>query len=618
MKIKNMLGLVLGFTFATSVIANDLLDRLDNMPDLEAQAKQKADAIRTASATQQPTDSQFNFQPIDLDTNNLNKIEVEGFGFKPRTMEEQVRDGLANDPRFKVPEAPKLEFIEAGGPTPEEPAQTRSLQAPAPKADAKAEAQASQPQQPEQQAPTQNASTGNYYQRTCRSIIHKEGDKKLVLTEEDFKDHDKKTCKSLYIVSQKITNEDPETEPSTYSTMDKRVTCIQKAGYTADFEKCKKMAKLYNYVVGADQALQLAQAAQTQQESQDLQRETELRAQQGDLQAASFDAMKKSNDNLKEKQNQLAAAYMSAVTGFSGSLATWPNAKSLKKDCGTDTSCQLAVDNASKSNLFSNDEAKGTFIAIAAEFGGKAARAAMMAKQLEDMNGIMAQQTPPPPVNDVMIEHCALYPTDPACAAGPGQRVQGQTFQSGSFTVGDGSGNNAFNMGEGTDTAFGDPGAAGSSGQKIADINSPFLDQAKEASGILNPAPAANVQPGGGAGGGGGGGAGGGLGGGGVSLGDDLQGEDSGEKKDPTIKANKISSNGAAGGGKGFGKLAQGKEDANPFSNLFDAKSSGGGIEEDRSIASDDGTAASGLFQKISRRYTQIQADKRLEANNLE
>jgi hypothetical protein len=44
-----------------------------------------------------------------------------------------------------------------------------------------------------------------------------------------------------------------------------------------------------------------------------------------------------------------------------------------------------------------------------------------------------------------------------------------------------------------------------------------------------------------------------------------------------------------------------------------------GGVEEERSIASGDiDGKASGLFEKISRRYTQIQADKRIEAKNLE
>ena len=120
----------------------------------------------------------------------------------------------------------------------------------------------------------------------------------------------------------------------------------------------------------------------------------------------------------------------------------------------------------------------------------------------------------------------------------------------------------------------------------------------------------------GGPAGGGGGGVGGGLGGGGgASLGNDLQGEDK-DKKAKEIDANKLAGNYNSVGGKGFSAVAGGKED-NPFKDLFDSKSSGG-VEEDRSIASDDGGKDSGLFQRISSRMTQVVAEKRIEAGNLE
>jgi hypothetical protein len=108
------------------------------------------------------------------------------------------------------------------------------------------------------------------------------------------------------------------------------------------------------------------------------------------------------------------------------------------------------------------------------------------------------------------------------------------------------------------------------------------------------------------------------MGGGSASVGSDLSGVDKDANKEASIKAKEISGNYASGGGGGYKGVSGGKDDANPFSNLFDAKSDGG-IEEDRSIASDDpNSASSGLFQKISKRYSQVQADKRIEANNLE
>ncbi len=87
----------------------------------------------------------------------------------------------------------------------------------------------------------------------------------------------------------------------------------------------------------------------------------------------------------------------------------------------------------------------------------------------------------------------------------------------------------------------------------------------------------------------------------------------------PILKTNKMTGKYKASKGAGFQAVKAGKEDANPFSSMFDAKGGeAGGIEEDRSIASDDGSEASGLFHKISKRYGQVHQDKRIESQNLE
>ena len=82
------------------------------------------------------------------------------------------------------------------------------------------------------------------------------------------------------------------------------------------------------------------------------------------------------------------------------------------------------------------------------------------------------------------------------------------------------------------------------------------------------------------------------------------------------IKTNKVSGKYKAGGG-GYGAVKGSKDDANPFASMFDAKGEAGGVEEDRSIASDDGEG-SGLFHKISKKYGQVQQEKRLDSQNLE
>jgi hypothetical protein len=102
---------------------------------------------------------------------------------------------------------------------------------------------------------------------------------------------------------------------------------------------------------------------------------------------------------------------------------------------------------------------------------------------------------------------------------------------------------------------------------------------------------------------------------GGAALGNDLKGPETPKQND--VKANQVGGAYKFTGGQGFKAVAASK-DNNPFSSLFDSKSQGG-LEEDRSIASDDiGGKDSGLFMRISKRYGKVQSDKRIEALNLE
>jgi hypothetical protein len=221
---------------------------------------------------------------------------------------------------------------------------------------------------------------------------------------------------------------------------------------------------------------------------------------------------------------------------------------------------------------------------------------------------------------DLMMELCQFNPADPSCLQ-KGNRVSGDnSYAQGDFSVG----------GEGTNNALGDipnPSSFGNEGAKtnldnnnqVASINSPFSDEAQEAKGILNPADPAVIQGPGGASGGGRGGGGGGGGGGGASLGNDLEGKNKEPDGATQIKPEKVSGVYGSQGGAGYKGVRNGKDDSNPFSSLFDKKDTQGGVEEDRSISSGDIDVKSiGLFQKISKRYGQVHADKRIETNNLE
>ncbi len=413
----------------------------------------------------------------------------------------------------------------------------------------------------------------------------------------------------------------------TYKSSDSRFNCTMKAGYTVDFKNCKSAVNLYNGVLLAEKAMQMQQSVRTDLNNKKISEKASAQAASGDSQGAAFTAAVESTGNVEQMYKEQAMMYGAAVAALSSQVATWKKQspetlqKSVCTQNASDTGCNKEVTAAfgqAKTEIFANDAAKSGLILAVADYTMKAAKAAKSAMDAHQQgkNLTNAAQTITDEDADLMLEMCAINPTHASCVTG-GTRTLNHATSTGNFgSFGDG-GSNAFNL-DGTSSEFGEAGAAGSEMQNVASVSSPFNDDIKNANGILNPAPAAAVTPGSGAAGGGGGGVGGGMGGGSASLGGDLNGEDK-SKGDPEVKSGKGGTYSSAGGGK-FSAVARGtaSDDANPFASLFDQKDAGGGVEEAGDIGSASDGPGSGLFQKISKRYGQVQADKRIEANNLE
>jgi hypothetical protein len=322
-------------------------------------------------------------------------------------------------------------------------------------------------------------------------------------------------------------------------------------------------------------------------------------------------------------------AYGAAVAALAYQYQKLPSVKEAIKTCAdrnptdsTDAKCEVTV-NKFKKTILANEGAKSALAAAIMKYTAKATAAGISIDknmQAQAALGKMKKQYEDSP--DMMLELCEYNPADPACTQ-RGPRVSGSgAMANGGLSFGGDGSSNSFDMNPAGAT-FGDAGEAtnlADDKNQVAGINSPFKDAANEAKGILSPASEAQVQATGGAGGGGSGGGGGGGGGGSASLGGDLKGAQNEPSGDPQVKAGKVSGSYAAAGGGGYKGIGKGKEDkSNPFSSLFDQKGSAGGVEEDRTIASGDiDGKASGLFEKISSRYSKIKADKRIEAQNLE
>jgi hypothetical protein len=448
-------------------------------------------------------------------------------------------------------------------------------------------------------------------------------------------------CHSLAKVAS-LNGADLLVDPESKHTMDRTITCEMKAGYTLDYKSCLNALKVYNWIKVSEQALTLQEEVRTQNNNKRLQEKVAERSAQGDVQGASIDAVIETNKQMKQMNQERMAAYTAAVGALGSALAMWQgsDAKGIQKACANKTiqgdpfglgteitstiDCKKAITKSmetQKQAIFANEDAKGRFTLELTKFVAQGVKAGIAANQFKNVaNKLEGAKQVEQEHDDIILDKCVLAPADPSCIK-PGQRISGQKYQGSDFSMGSGN-NNSFGMEDGADSSFGEIGDLTDikDPETVAGVNNPFMDEAKQANEILNPAGAASSQGGGAGAAGGGGGGGGGLGGGGgASLGDDLQGADSAPDKEAEIKASKVAGSYNKAGAKGFTGVQGGKEEANPFSSLFDAKSEGGGIEEDRSIASGDiDGEASGLFQKISKRYGQVQADKRIEANNLE
>jgi hypothetical protein len=428
------------------------------------------------------------------------------------------------------------------------------------------------------------------------------------------------------------------------ASFDGKITCIQPYNVTADFEACEKAIAAYSVVLAADQSLDLTQQVRTDTKNQQISREASQQAAKGDSQGAMFDSAIESNRHMKSMQQEKVVAYTSAVAALSYAHKMFPDEEDVIEDCLKNsrksdtlinankfTASPIVVEKKScteivkgnKRAILANSLAKAQLFQLITEYVSKGLRAGLQMKQYNTKAQAIAAAKKPitdEPGTDMMLELCQANPQDPACIQ-RGNRVAGESaYEAGDFSIGNGA-NNSFAMNPESSEfgELGDPSTNLDDKNTVAGVNSPFADRAKASRDIINPAEAAQIsRAGGGAGGGGAGGGSAGLGGS-ASLGNDLTGAEKEGDKEASIKTEKVSGSYTNASGGGFKGVSKTKDDANPFASLFDQKSEGGGVEEERSIASGDiDGKSSGLFEKISKRYFKIQEDKRVEAKNLE
>lgn len=478
--------------------------------------------------------------------------------------------------------------------------------------------------------PSDVASSAN----ACIATLEKIKEKKAAAEAEGkfYKQSDDRNeldCLALEYTASK-NNEKLNSPRESTSTLDKKIVCQMKAGYTLDYTACTNTIRTYDALAILEQGMFQSQQMDMNHTQQSIQANTNAQiAKDGDVTSAALGAQKDQTLKAKELNEQQAASYAAATMALAAAINGWPSESDtgISKICSGMKSKAESSDcfkqitrarDAQKKTVFANSETKKAFIGAAIQFAKKgglalieAIRLGLQAEQIQKVKDAAAANDDTP-----QFSPCMSDPTLPDCApVGPGPRVSGANFGGGDFGVSD-TNSNAFNMGNGTDSTFGDAGAATDIKEKpnASSVSSPFADMAKQANSILDPAAAANMTPGGNSGGAGGGG-GGGMGGGSASLGNDLKGVDPDENKEKDIKTSEVSGNYSQGGGAGFKGIKSGADETfNPYGNLLDAKSqNGGAVVEDRSIASEGKPFTSGLFERLSSRYDQAVKSKKIE-----
>ncbi len=452
---------------------------------------------------------------------------------------------------------------------------------------------------------------------------------------------------------------------------DKTFECKLNSPTNQDWAICKKGIGYYNALALADKGMQVASQVQSTSTNNKLQKDVAAKAAEGNLQTASLEATadkKKSDAKILDQQ---MAYYGAQAAGLEALVGSWPTKKS--KLCKQDNineaksyikqkiellqvtsdgkgqnedkslqigslqvrdkngavntkifeskNCELLLGALSPNELFPNNAARSALQAKALEAMGKSIAAGINANQLRKTAKVAEDLANKynDPGGDALVELCMVDPTNVKCKSS-GTRVNQGNYQAGQFNMDGGGAGQAFNLNptSGTGEEIGNEGAVGAN--NVADITSPFSDEADKASKLMDQVGGASYTSAG-AGSGGGGGVGGGRGGGGsASLGSDLSGADKTDKE-AEIKASKRAGGyGSSGEGGGFKAMGRsGSDDENPLKSLFDEDGAKGGIEEDRSIASEDiDSSNSALFERISKKYAKVAGEKRIEANNLE
>ncbi|MBC7713147.1 MAG: hypothetical protein H7177_07395 [Rhizobacter sp.] len=415
------------------------------------------------------------------------------------------------------------------------------------------------------------------------------------------------------------------------------IKCKSAGIETVDYETCKKFQVQLDLIEGVQAVGYATQELVYKDKAMDAQ------AKYATEQNTATGALKATGESLKQQQDmyeQRTAVDATKLAYLYSIYNEMPSTDEVKKKCGNLTSksvlpfgkidkevCEEAVGTSGGFQILMNQQQteamKSKLIGIATSAGANALLSNLLGKRASDVDNAIAKIDAFKPVDPFTTTEADAQST--LCKANPGLP---QCLTAGLDRTFDTMNDNVITFGNGaTGTQYGNSGspdgttvAGGITDSSARTAVTPVgsIIAAANQDNTMEKSDAAKVTAGGtgssgGGGGGSGGGAGGGLAGGGGAppaaatggVAAAIQG------KTPTYGGGGFSVMGGSGLNK---KKADGKDEGNPFGKLFGKDNpKGDGVLNFRDIASQKvGSKGDNLFDMISKRYTSVNADKRL------
>ena len=427
-------------------------------------------------------------------------------------------------------------------------------------------------------------------------------------------------------------------QQATTSVGSSSIKCSSEGVETVDYEPCKKFQVQLDLIEGVQLIGYATQELVYKDKMMDSQ------AKFASEQNSATGGLKATGESLKEQQDmmQQRSAVEATKLAYAYTLYTeMPRSDEVKDKCKsfanreidkigkvTLEECQSAITTGSGGYaLTQNQQAieamRSRLIQIATTTGSNLLLANLLGKRADDVNNAIAKIDAFKPVDpfttteaDAQTTFCRMNPGAAQCLTGDLDRTF-DTMNDNVITFGDGATGTSYGSSTNPDGSIISGGLADSTARTaVGPVGSVIAAAAQDNS--MEASEAAKVTAGGtgttGGGGSGGGGSAGGGGGGGSPAGAGAAGQ-------AAAIAGRAPSYGGGGGSfsvmGGFGinkKKSEGKTEDNPFGKLFGkdgAKT--GGVVNFRDIASQKvGGKGENLFDMISKRYSNVNADKRL------